>query len=136
MNRQYLAALMSLFLVSNSLAGMKVDTSETEIGIKNIQKRLKTEKKKKQQEEWNRAIENSGKELQNGTCMITEGCYDIIKQEGNTIHIICRTDGRNGVENKVCMNKDGKWANGCGFSDVFAYHYRSADKAAKAVCGL
>ncbi len=62
-------------------------------------------------------------------------CYNIVRQTSATAYLIECTRGlKIGQTNTVCVNDKGKWASGCGFSSMFAYHDDSMSIAANKWC--
>ncbi|HFU76723.1 MAG TPA: hypothetical protein ENK66_10810 [Arcobacter sp.] len=62
-------------------------------------------------------------------------CYDIVEKINNQRYKIkCTRGSQTGETREMCANSDGKWAWGCGFSDIGAHHDDSLSDAANKWC--
>ncbi len=74
--------------------------------------------------------------IERETCSNKDVCYEILKTEAYKVSFQCIKGPYIGDKKAVCGNKDGKWATGCGVTDIFAYHDNSSHNAANKACGV
>lgn len=68
-------------------------------------------------------------------CETDELCFSPINTETGKMTFMCTKGPYKGNKMSVCANGNGKWATGCGFSDVFAHHDKNSTDAANKACG-
>jgi len=68
-------------------------------------------------------------------CGSYDTCHQVIESiSSRKVKIKCIRGSNTGRTRVMCANSNGKWATGCGFSDVAAHHYKSVSAAAKNWC--
>lgn len=68
------------------------------------------------------------------SCYSSDTCFRILKNNGSSLQIMCTKGPYVGAE-KCIATRDGKWAAGCGLTDMFAYHSRNMQSAGNTACG-
>lgn len=70
------------------------------------------------------------------SCHSDDTCFDVLESKNNNRHykIRCTKGQYTGRDYNICGNEKGKWATGCGISDVFAFHYDSLKEAGYIAC--
>ena len=68
-------------------------------------------------------------------CPYDDSCFVVKELRKNSAVIECIAGTYEGQEKSVCGNDKGKWAAGCGLTEVFAYHYKSLSIAGDIACG-
>lgn len=64
-------------------------------------------------------------------------CWSFIENKGDgEVAIKCLNGRYSGEVKDVCQNDKGKWADGCGMTSSFAFHYNSLAEVAKRACDL
>jgi len=64
-------------------------------------------------------------------------CVDLIPTDSDyRFEYECAYGQSTGKKGKVCGKSNGKWANSCSITSVFAHHYRSPEAAAISACDL
>lgn len=68
-------------------------------------------------------------------CSHSDTCFSAIANNKGAVTIQCTRGKYRGESKKICgPNAKGKWAAGCGYSDIFAYHYNYKEAGNRA-CG-
>jgi hypothetical protein len=68
-------------------------------------------------------------------CYSDDTCYDVIEKISNREYTIkCTKGSSTGETRNICANSNGKWATGCGATDIIAHHHFSLKEAANKWC--
>lgn len=68
-------------------------------------------------------------------CGTYDKCYKLLEiVTSREVKIQCTKGSYTGKIRNICANASGKWATGCGLTDVAAHYYKSFDKAAHHWC--
>jgi hypothetical protein len=79
-------------------------------------------------------LESSSAPSSSGYCGSSDTCYSVVKAEPRKMTLQCTRGYKTGSTAEICANSDGRWASGCGATDMFAHHY-DMGRAANIACG-